>query len=128
MAMPSCLSKRFYGFTILYPAQDSVVSFQHIIYTAYFRNKHLYIHCPKNTKSDIDGIIDYLAEANHDILVGFSEENRLKVQAIQGKPLHVERLLAWKKRIKCFSLLAKMTEPSRSTCCKIRSYYATKRL
>lgn len=61
-------------------------------------NKHLYIHCPKNTKSDIDGIIDYLAEANHDILVGFSEENRLKVQAIQGKPLHVERLLAWKKK------------------------------
>lgn len=61
-------------------------------------NKHLYIHCPKNTKSDIDGIIDYLAEANHDILVGFSEENRLKVQAVQGKPLHVERLLAWKKK------------------------------
>lgn len=61
-------------------------------------NKHLYIHCPKNTKSDIDGIIDYLAEANHDILVGFSEENRLKVQAIQGKPLNVERLLAWKKK------------------------------
>ena len=58
-------------------------------------NKHLYIHCPKNTKSDIDGIIDYLAEANHDILVGFSEENRLKVQAVQGKPLHIERLLAW---------------------------------
>ena len=50
------------------------------------------------TKSDIDGIIDYLAEANHDILVGFSEENRLKVQAVQGKPLHIERLLAWKKK------------------------------
>ena len=49
-------------------------------------------------RSDIDGIIDYLAEANHDILVGFSEENRLKVQAVQGKPLHVERLLAWKKK------------------------------
>ena len=61
-------------------------------------NKHLYIHCPKNTKSDIDGIIDYLAEANHDILVGFSEENRLKVQAVQGKPLHIERLLARKKK------------------------------
>ena len=43
-------------------------------------NKHLYIHCPKNIKSDIDGIMDYLAEANHDILVGFSEENRLSVQ------------------------------------------------
>lgn len=63
-------------------------------------NKHIYIHCPKNTKSDIDGIIDYLAEANHNILVGFNEENRLKVQAIQGKPLHVERLLARKKKKK----------------------------
>lgn len=60
-------------------------------------NKHLYIKCPKNTKSDIDGIIDYLAEANHRILVGFSEENRLKVQAIQGKPLHIERILARRK-------------------------------
>ncbi|MCR5099033.1 MAG: hypothetical protein K6B14_08815 [Lachnospiraceae bacterium] len=38
--------------------------------------KHQYIRCPKNTKTDIDGIMDYLAEANHDILVGFSEENR----------------------------------------------------
>ena len=46
-------------------------------------NKHLYIHCPKNIKSDIDGIMDYLAEANHDILVGFSEENRLAVQEKQ---------------------------------------------
>lgn len=43
-------------------------------------NKHLYIQCPKNMKSDIDGIIDYLSEANHDILVGFNEENRLKVK------------------------------------------------
>ena len=61
-------------------------------------NKHLYIHCPKNTKSDIDGIMDYLAEANHNILVGFSEENRLKVEEIQGKPLHIERLLSRKKK------------------------------
>ncbi len=43
-------------------------------------NKHLYIQCPKNMKSDIDGIIDYLSEANHEILVGFNEENRLKVK------------------------------------------------
>lgn len=42
-------------------------------------NKHVYIRCPKNTKSDIDGIIDYLSEANHDILVGFNEKNRQKV-------------------------------------------------
>lgn len=46
-------------------------------------NKHLYLQCPKNIKSDIDGIIDYLAEANHNILVGFSEENRLKVRNMQ---------------------------------------------
>jgi hypothetical protein len=45
--------------------------------------KRLYIHCPKNIKSDIDGIIDYLSEANHNILVGFSEENRLKVKEMQ---------------------------------------------
>lgn len=56
--------------------------------------RHLHVHCPKNTKSDIDGIMDYLAEANHDILVGFSEENRLKVQAVQGKPFHIEKLHA----------------------------------
>ena len=42
-------------------------------------NKHVYIRCPKNTKSDIDGIIDYLSEANHDILVGFNEKNRQKI-------------------------------------------------
>lgn len=70
-----------------------------ISYTLYISaNKHLYIHCPKNTKSDIDGIIDYLSEANHNILVGFNEENRLKVQAIQGKPLHIERLYALMRR------------------------------
>ena len=56
--------------------------------------KHFYIRCPKNIKSDIDGIIDYLAEANHDILVGFSEKNRLKVQADQGKPFHIEKIAA----------------------------------
>ena len=70
-----------------------------ISYTLYISaNKHLYIHCPKNTKSDIDGIMDYLAEANHNILVGFNEENRLKVQKKQGKPLHVERLYALLRR------------------------------
>lgn len=57
-------------------------------------NKHVYINCPKNIKSDIDGIIDYLSEANHDILVGFSEENRLKVQSIQGDPFHLGKLLS----------------------------------
>lgn len=63
-------------------------------------NKHLYIQCPKNLKSDIDGIMDYLAEANHNILVGFSEQNRLKVQQIQGKPLQFEKLISLlKKRI-----------------------------
>lgn len=57
-------------------------------------NKHVYVNCPKNTKSDIDGIMDYLAEANHNILVGFNEENRLKVQAAQGKPFHIEKFYA----------------------------------
>lgn len=54
-------------------------------------NKHMFIQCPKNIKSDLDGIIDYLSEANHDILVGFTEENRLKVEAKQGKPFHIEK-------------------------------------
>lgn len=57
-------------------------------------NKHMFIQCPKNIKSDIDGIIDYLSEANHDILVGFTEENRLKVEATQGKPFHIEKMAA----------------------------------
>lgn len=61
-------------------------------------NRHLYIQCPKNMKSDIDGIIDYLSEANHDILVGFSEENRLKVQEIQGSPMGLNRLLEFLNR------------------------------
>ena len=61
-------------------------------------NKHLYIHCPKNMKSDIDGIMDYLAEANHDILVGFNEENRLKVQELQHYRLHFEKLIAFLQR------------------------------
>lgn len=61
-------------------------------------NRHLYIRCPKNLKSDIDGIIDYLAEANHSILVGFSEENRIKVQAGLGKPFHIEKLYAFLRR------------------------------
>lgn len=61
-------------------------------------NKHLYVQLPKNTKSDIDGIMDYLAEANHDILVGFNEENRLKVQETQGKPFHIEQLIALLRR------------------------------
>lgn len=61
-------------------------------------NKRMYVHCPKNLKSDIDGIMDYLAEANHNILVGFSEENRLKVQEILGKPFHIEKLYAFLRR------------------------------
>ncbi len=63
-------------------------------------NKHLYVQLPKNLKSDIDGIIDYLAEANHSILVGFNEKNRLKIQEIQGKPFRFETLITLlKKRI-----------------------------
>lgn len=61
-------------------------------------NNHFYIRCPKNIKSDIDGIMDYLAEANHDILVGFSEENRITVQKNMGNPFHVEKLVALLRR------------------------------
>ena len=38
--------------------------------------------------------MDYLSEANHDILVGFTEENRMKVQEKQGKPFHLEKWMA----------------------------------
>ena len=72
-----------------------------ISYTLHINaNKHLYIQCPKNIKSDIDGIMDYLAEANHNILVGFNEKNRLEVQKIQGTPMNFEKFIAFlKKRI-----------------------------
>lgn len=45
--------------------------------------QNLYVNCPKNMKSDIDGIIDYLSEANHDILVGFNEKNQYIVEHIK---------------------------------------------
>lgn len=70
-----------------------------ITYTLHISaNKHLFIQCPKNLKSDIDGIIDCLSEANHNIMVGFSEENRLKAQENQGKPFHIEKLYAFLRR------------------------------
>lgn len=63
-------------------------------------HKHLYFQCPKNMKSDIDGIIDYLAEANHDILVGFNEKNRQKVHGPFSYPPQFERFISFlKKRI-----------------------------
>ena len=61
-------------------------------------NKHFFLQCPKNMKSDIDGIMDYLSEANHDILVGFTEKNRAQVEAIQGKPFHIEKLYAFLRK------------------------------
>ena len=42
--------------------------------------------------------MDYLAEANHNIMVGFNEENRLKAQANQGKPFHIEKLYAFLRK------------------------------
>ena len=60
--------------------------------------KYLYVQCPKNIKSNIDGIMDYLSEANHDILVGFNEENRLKVQEILGTPLKTEKIIRFLKK------------------------------
>lgn len=61
-------------------------------------NRHLYLQCPKNRKSDIDGIIDYLSEANHNILVGFNEKNRLKIQELQGKPMKFMKVLEFFRR------------------------------
>ncbi len=70
-----------------------------ITYTLHISaNKHLYLRCPKNVKSDIDGIADYLAEANHNILVGFNEKNRLKAQEIQGSPLRIEKIVNFLKK------------------------------
>lgn len=80
---------------ILHAAQVFLVPFQYLLHTAYQCQQALYIQCPKNIKSDIDGIIDYLSEANHDILVGFNEKNRLKVQEIQGTPMHFEKFIAF---------------------------------
>lgn len=65
-----------------------------ISYTLYITaGKRQYIKCPKNTKTDIDGIIDYLSEANHNILVGFSEENRKTVEEIQGDFVPLRKFL-----------------------------------
>lgn len=61
-------------------------------------NKHLYIQFPKNMKSDIDGIIDYLSEANHNILVGFNEKNRKAVQAMPGVTRFTDGLIAFLKQ------------------------------
>jgi len=64
-----------------------------ISYTMYITaENHRYVRCPKNTKTDIDGIMDYLAEANHDILVGFNEKNRLAVEEIQGDVKFLRKL------------------------------------
>lgn len=99
-----------YGIAIV-PIQEIIWIYKHstlhkffwyhfsISYTLHITaHHHVYIQCPKNIKSDIDGIIDYLAEANHDILVGFNEENRLKVQKIQGTHLQMEKFVALLKK------------------------------
>lgn len=72
-----------------------------ISYTLHINcNKHLFIQCPKNIKSDIDGIIDYLSEANHNILVGFNEKNRLKAQEKLPNPFQLEKWTAlWEKKL-----------------------------
>lgn len=99
-----------YGIAIV-PIQEMLWIYKHstlhkllwyhfsISYTLHIiANKHLYIQCPKNLKSDIDGIMDYLAEANHDILVGFNEKNRLKVQEMQEHFLPLDKLAAFFKK------------------------------
>lgn len=67
-----------------------------ISYTLYITaKKRIYIKCPKNIKSDIDGIMDYLAEANHSILVGFSEENRIRVEELQGEGVVLRKIMSF---------------------------------
>lgn len=96
-----------YGAAII-PIQEMVWIYKHstlhkilwyhfsISYTLHVTaNKHLYFQCPKNMKSDIDGIMDYLAEANHDILVGFNEENRLKVHGRWPYPPQFEQIIGF---------------------------------
>lgn len=39
--------------------------------------------CVALRQEDIDGVIDYLSEANKDILIGYTEENRVKAEQIQ---------------------------------------------
>lgn len=58
-----------------------------ISYTLYLTGeKSIHIRCPKNTLTDIDGIIDYICEANHNILVGFNEKNRSIVEGKSDMP------------------------------------------
>ncbi len=64
-----------------------------ISYTLYITtNHHQVIRCPKNIKSDIDGVMDYLAEANHSILVGFNEKNREAARRMEDSHTVLERL------------------------------------
>lgn len=64
-----------------------------ISYTLYITtNHHQVIKCPKNIKSDIDGVMDYLAEANHNILVGFNEKNREAARRMEDSDTVFERL------------------------------------
>lgn len=99
-----------YGIAIV-PIQEMIWIYKHstlhkflwyhfsISYTLHITaNKYLYIQCPKNMKSDIDGIMDYLEEANHNILVGFNEENRLKVQEMQNRVFQFDKMIAFLKR------------------------------
>lgn len=70
-----------------------------ISYTLYINaERHRYIRCPKNTKTDIDGIMDYLSEANHNIYVGFSEENRRRIEARQGDLIFLRKIWAFLSR------------------------------
>ena len=64
-----------------------------ISYTLYITtNHHQIIKCPKNIKSDIDGVMDYLSEANHNILVGFNEKNREAARRMEDSDTVIERI------------------------------------
>lgn len=96
-----------YGIAII-PIDEIIWIYQHstlhkflwhhfkISYTLHIvGNKRLYIKCPKNEKSDVGGVIDYLAEANHNILVGFSEQNRIEVEKLQGQFMPFRNLMKY---------------------------------
>ena len=46
--------------------------------------------CVALRQEDIDGVIDYLSEANKEILIGYTEENRIKAEQIKKEAKHYE--------------------------------------
>ncbi|MCQ2536105.1 MAG: hypothetical protein MJ110_03950 [Lachnospiraceae bacterium] len=53
---------------------------------------HGHFRCTALGQGDIDGVIDYLSEANPEILIGLSEENRIKADIIKKEAKQNERV------------------------------------